>query len=124
MEDISVSLKEGFKKVRDAYVVNQVQRLKLPEFSSDHVRRYKIIFSGRVQKVGFRLAVCELARRLDLTGYCQNLENGDVLAEIQGPNEKIKYLVSFLESLVRIKIREKKVEKLAVLTGETEFVRK
>ena len=118
-----MSLKESFKKVRDDYVKNQVKKAKLPDFPNDTVERYRITFSGRVQKVGFRLEVCELAERLGLTGWCKNLENGDVMAEFQGPKNKIKYLVQFMESLKRIKITNKKIEKLE-LQEEKDFVKK
>lgn len=116
-----MSLKEKFVQVRDNYVINQVQRLQLPEFEADEVRRYRVTFSGRVQKVGFRLEVCELAGKLGLTGFCKNLENGDVLAELQGSENKVKYLIAFMESLKRIKIKNKVIEELEVDAEEMEF---
>ena len=119
-----MSIKDTFKKFRDDYVINQVQKAKIPDFKEDEITRYQILFHGRVQKVGFRLEVCELAARLGLTGWCQNLENGDVLAEFQGPKNKIKFLVHFMESLVRIKIKEKKITKLSLIQDEKAFVKK
>lgn len=118
-----MSLKSTFITIRDNYVIHQAQKAKFPEFAPDDIRRYRITFSGRVQKVGFRLEVCELAQRLGLTGYCKNLENGDVKAEFQGSDNKIQFLVSFMESLKRIKITNKVVEELEVNTAETEFER-
>ena len=118
-----MSLKSSLKKIRDDYVRNQVRKAQIPELAEAPVCRRKVVFSGRVQKIGFRLEVCELAMRLGLTGFCRNLENGDVLAELQGPQEKIQYLVSFMESLKRIKIREKTVEEMEVVSGETGFFR-
>lgn len=118
-----MSMKTLFVKIRDGYVINQVHRLKIRNFEADTVRRYRVIFSGRVQKVGFRLEVYELANRLDLVGFCKNLENGDVLAELQGPDNKIKYLISFLESLKRIKIKNKMVKELEVNNEDTKFVK-
>lgn len=105
-------------------MIQQVQRIKLPEFETDTIHRCRVIFSGRVQKVGFRLEVCELAKRLELTGFCQNLENGDVMAELQGSDAKIKYLISFMESLKRIKIKNKVIEELVVDEQETGFEKK
>lgn len=113
--------KEIFITIRDNYVINQVQSLKLPEFPADNIRRYRVIFSGRVQKVGFRLEVCELAKRLELTGFCKNLENGDVLAELQGPENKVQYLITFMESLKRVKITDKVMEELTVDEKEDTF---
>lgn len=119
-----MGIKNKLKKIRDTYVINQVQRLHLPEFTSEDIQRYRIIFSGRVQKVGFRLEVSELAKRLELTGFCENLKNRDVLAELQGPDERIQYLVSFMESLKRIKITGKVMEKLEINRHEAGFIRR
>ena len=118
-----MSLKAKFVKIRDNYVIKQVGKIKLPAFETDTIRRYRITFSGRVQKVGFRLEVCELAKKLELTGFCKNLENGDVMAELQGPENKINYLVSFMDSLIRIKIRNKEIEELEIDSEEKEFVK-
>lgn len=118
-----MNLKQRFKKVRDAYVIRQVRRLTLPGFPEQPLRRYRVRFSGRVQKVGFRLEVCELARRLGLTGFCQNLESGDVLAELQGPEERIRFLISFMESLKRIRIRRKVMTELELWADERDFLR-
>ena len=117
-----MSLKQRFVTMRDNYVIGQVKKQKLPAFAPDGIHRYKITFSGRVQHVGFRLEVSELAKRLELTGFCRNLENGDVLAELQGPGNKIKYLVSFMESLKRIKITNKVIRELELCPNEEGFL--
>lgn len=117
-------MKALLKKIRDGYVIKQVQRARLPVFEPDSRKRYRVIFSGRVQKVGFRLEVCELAKRLTLTGFCENLENGDVLVEVQGSDNKISYLISFMESLKRIKIKHKVMEALEVDQKERGFSRR
>ena len=118
-----MKLKEKFKEVRNEYVINQVARISMPQFEADVIRRYRIRFSGRVQKVGFRLEVYELAKRLGLTGYCRNLENGDVLAELQGEKNKIRFLVAYMESLKRIRIRKKIVKRMQIDVAEREFLK-
>ena len=40
------------------------------------MKRYYIIYEGRVQGVGFRGRIMSLARKYDLTGYVKNLRNG------------------------------------------------
>lgn len=120
----SLNMKTRFKQIRDNYVIRQAERAVLPEFSDTAVCRRRVRFSGRVQKVGFRLEVCQLAKRLGLTGWCMNLENGDVLAEFQGTGERIDFLVSFMESWKRIKIRNKQVEELELIPGEKSFEKK
>jgi len=124
LEDIPLSLKRKFKQIRDNYVIGQVARLSLPDFPDEPPCRLRVHFSGRVQKVGFRLEVCELAARLSLTGFCRNLEDGSVLAEFQGPRSKIDFLLAFMESLKRIRITHKTVEKLPVLPEEIGFARR
>ena len=118
-----MSIKTYFRQLRDNYVIRQVQSAVLPEFSDGPTIRRRIRFSGRVQKVGFRLEVCQLAGRLGLTGWCMNLEDGDVLAEFQGSAERIDFLVSFMESLKRIRIRRKIVTPMTPIPGETGFRR-
>ena len=98
-----MSIKSKFVQIRDGYVIRQARNVKLPAFEQSETKRYQIVFSGRVQHVGFRLEVSELAERLGLTGFCKNLENGDVLAQLQGEENKIQFLISFMESLKRIK---------------------
>ena len=106
------------KTLKNNYVIKQVEKQKLPEFSESEIKRYKIHFKGRVQKVGFRLEVCEMSRRLNLVGYCKNLDNGDVVAQLQGEEDKINYLLSFMNSLKRIKIDYMRKEELPLVDGE------
>lgn len=116
-------IKEAFKAFRDRLVIDQVRRVKLPDFPSDRLCRLRIIFSGRVQKVGFRLEVSELAKRLNLHGFCRNLPDGKVLAELQGPRNKILFLISFMESLKRIRITGNLMEEIPLHEADTGFQR-
>lgn len=114
-------MKELLLRLRDACVRAQVRRAGFPEFSGGEMLRWRIEFSGRVQKVGFRQELRELALRLGLIGWCRNLENGQVLAELQGTQEKICAAVSFMEGLKRIRIDEITVQQLAVQPDEQGF---
>lgn len=118
-----MNIKDKLKKFRDDYVINQVKKIALPNFESDVIRRCRVVFAGRVQKVGFRLEVLELAKRLDLTGFCRNLESGEVLVELQGASNKIDYLITFMENLKRIKIKNKKIKELEIDTTGKEFLK-
>lgn len=60
--------------------------------------RKHIIFSGRVQGVGFRYTACYLARPLGLTGWVKNLWDGNVEMEVQGDPAAIERLINGLES--------------------------
>jgi acylphosphatase len=46
-----------------------------------------VVFSGRVQGVGFRFTALNVANRYHLTGYVCNLPNGAVEMLAQGPEE-------------------------------------
>ena len=116
-----MGLKRTLKKLRDAYVIHQAERAKLPQFAPDSVVRYRILFRGRVQKVGFRLEVSHLAQRMDLTGFCRNLASGEVLAELQGEENRITFLIAFMEGLKRVRITEKHLEQIPLCPEETRF---
>ena len=102
-------------------MIHQVEHAKIPEFTQDDIKRYRVLFKGRVQKVGFRLQVQKLAERLEITGFCENLENGDVLAELQGEENRILYLLSFMCHLKRIRVKDKKAKHIPVKKEETGF---
>lgn len=109
------------KKVKNGYVIKQAQNVQFPQFEPDDIVRRHYVFKGRVQRVGFRIEVIELAKRLGLTGWVNNLPNGDVEAELQGQKNKIDFLVSFMESLKRIKITSKEVNDIPIVEEEKAF---
>lgn len=110
-----------FKKLRDDYIINQVNNIKLPDFETSPMVRKRIIFSGRVQNVGFRFEVCLLAKRLKLTGWVKNRRDKSVEAEIQGENAKIIFLIKFMESLKRASVRNVEIDQIATIDNEIEF---
>lgn len=110
-----------FSTWRDRYVIWHANQFDIPQFKQDEIVRYKLIFSGRVQKVGFRLEIETLANRLALTGYVQNLSNGSVLAEVQGTVSQIDYLISCMHSLKRAKVSHIEREPLEVVKEEKLF---
>ena len=116
-----MDLKKKLLEKRDQYVIDQVRTARLPQFQSFEVRRYRLIFAGRVQNVGFRLEVSEMAKRLGLTGFCENLDNGSVMVEVQGQYDKIKFLVAFMKSLKRIVVKHVAVKRLPLDFAEIGF---
>lgn len=78
--------------------------------------RERMIFTGRVQGVGFRYKVCYIARTYGMTGFACNEYDGSVTVELQGTREKIDELIGILqrdsyiriESIVRETIEIKK----------------
>lgn len=49
----------------------------------------RVIFEGRVQGVGFRYAVKQLAMGFDVTGNVKNLPDGTVGLELMGEEEEV-----------------------------------
>lgn len=63
-----------------------------------------MIFTGRVQGVGFRYKVYYVARHHGITGFAQNEYDGSVTVELQGTKEQIDDLIEILQrdSYIRI----------------------
>ena len=77
------------------------------------MERYYIIFTGRVQGVGFRWTVMQLATDLGLTGWVRNLTNGNVDCEIQGSPDKIDQFLRKINANDRwIRIDDYSVKKI------------
>jgi len=53
------------------------------------------MISGRVQGVGFRKEITELATRLKLTGWVRNLSDGRVEALVEGEKDRLEILIEF-----------------------------
>jgi len=110
-----------FKKLRNEYVIWHANRLKLPNVTSSSIVRKKVAFTGRVQKVGFRLEIYCIAQRMKLTGWVKNLKDGSVEAEIQGEELKIDFLVNCMQSLKRASVKKMAIIELPNIEGEENF---
>ena len=85
------------------------------------MKRYQIIFKGRVQGVGFRYQVKALADRIGLTGTVRNLYDQSVEVYIQGEENKILEFFKGLENINFARIDEKIIEELALIDDENDF---
>ena len=66
--------------------------------------RWHILFEGDVQFVGFRYTARLIARKLGLTGWVRNLEDGRVEAEVQGGVTDLRRFVLRLKAQPHIRI--------------------
>ena len=57
------------------------------------LRCLKITVSGRVQGVGFRYFIAQIAENLDLNGYAKNLFTGEVEIIAEGREEFLQELI-------------------------------
>ena len=53
-------------------------------------KRLEILFSGRVQGVGFRFTTERISKRFAVTGFVRNLPNGKVQVAAEGEEEVLK----------------------------------
>jgi acylphosphatase len=66
------------------------------------LERRRVVFSGRVQGVGFRATCCWLARGFDIAGTVRNLADGRVELLAEGdPHEIDRYLEAIQAELGR-----------------------
>lgn len=56
----------------------------------------RVLISGKVQGVGYRYALAELARLLNVQGWCRNLKDGRVEALLQGTQPAIDEILEWL----------------------------
>ncbi len=64
--------------------------------SGDDRVRWELSFAGRVQGVGFRYTVLELAASHDVTGYVRNESDGSVELVVEGHRDELE---RFLQSI-------------------------
>ena len=82
----------------------------------------KILYEGRVQGVGFRFGVRQIAEGFTVAGHAANLPDGRVEVFLQGEKEEVEGMEkeiahSHLEGL----IRKQEVQEVAVETGRRGF---
>lgn len=106
-----------FSEWRDQYVVWHATKARLPAGTGEVICQ-KVRFSGRVQKVGFRLELHTLASRLGLVGYVKNLSNGDVEAILQGQASQIAFLMNHMHRLKRARLHKIEVYDLPLIADE------
>ncbi len=85
------------------------------------VKRKRIIFSGRVQGVGFRYRASYAADSLGLTGWVKNEWDETVSMEVQGEEELIDKLVERMYKERYIRIEGISVMNMPLAEGEKKF---
>ncbi len=80
----------------------------------------RVVYSGRVQGVGFRWTTMELARERQLGGYVKNLDDGRVELLVEGEQAEVAGLLAAVEAAMKGKI-ESRNELMEVSRGLTRF---
>jgi acylphosphatase len=83
----------------------------------------RVIFRGRVQNVGFRYAVKDLARSFEICGWVRNLADGGVELQVMGEPAEVEAFIKEIaeESNVAHHIKSLLAETIPPLTGVTGF---
>ena len=77
-----------------------------------------MIYEGRVQGVGFRFSVREIAHGYEVAGWVQNLPDGRVQLEVQGDDSEVEaFLQGIGDSHLRAHIRRKLITPIDAAAG-------
>ncbi len=85
------------------------------------MRRERILFSGRVQGVGFRATTEEIARRFTIDGSVRNRDDGRVEVLAQGLLADIEALLADIDSALGDKIRDVSRETVETIEPTGDF---
>ncbi len=69
-----------------------------------------VIYSGRVQGVGFRFTAQRIALRCELTGFVRNLADGNVEMLVQGPADDVAGCLADIAETFAGYIRDTKID--------------
>ncbi len=72
----------------------------------------RVLYSGRVQGVGFRYTVCTIADGRPITGFVRNLANGDVELVAEGLADDLQPFLDAVAQRMAENIREQRVEQI------------
>ena len=85
------------------------------------MKRYQIKFTGRVQRVGFRYSMTQLATTYSCTGWVRNLSDGSVLTEIQGDEISINKVLEEIQNIKYITIDDIEKYSIDIIEDEASF---
>ena len=87
------------------------------------MKRLYIIFTGKVQGVGFRTFVQLQAIKYHCSGFVKNMENGNVEMEIQGEDSDINHVLSVLkEGNMFIQVHDYAIKEISCIKEDKRFV--
>lgn len=72
---------------------------------TENRRTERVLYCGRVQGVGFRFTVREIASQFPVTGYVQNLPDGTVELVAQGTGNELEAFLQAIAERFRGNIR-------------------
>jgi len=70
------------------------------------VHHETVVFSGRVQGVGFRYTALQVAKEFEVSGWVKNLPDGRVQLEAEGTPDTVKAFLGAIEERLHGFIRK------------------
>ena len=89
---------------------------------SEPIIRRRLIFSGRVQGVGFRWRARQAADAVGATGWVRNDRGGTVRMELQGSEAQLDRVIDLLGRARWIRIDDIDAHRIPVETNERDFI--
>ena len=84
---------------------------------------YQVLYSGRVQGVGFRYSVKRIAEGYEVVGWVRNLLDGRVELQIDGEETEVAaFLLEIAQSSLRHHVQAIETNAIAPLIDRTGFV--
>jgi len=82
----------------------------------------QVFYEGRVQGVGFRFAVKQIARGYEVVGWVKNLPDGRVEMQVSGETDEVDAFIEAIEeSDLKAHIRKVDVSVIPALSGARGF---
>jgi acylphosphatase len=75
------------------------------------IKARMVIYSGKVQGVGFRATTAEIARDYPVTGWVKNLDDGRVQLLVEGPEEAVDKFLKKVHDRWKDNIEKEEVKK-------------
>ncbi|MEY4941629.1 MAG: hypothetical protein RIQ93_3364 [Verrucomicrobiota bacterium] len=70
------------------------------------VHHETVFFSGRVQGVGFRFSVLQVAKEFEVAGFVRNLADGRVQLELEGSLAEVDRMIAAVDETMHGYIRK------------------
>ena len=71
---------------------------------------YRVVYSGRVQGVGFRYRAVEIARNFSVSGWVKNLSTGQVELWAEGNEEDVIAFLNAIRATWGTFIRDERID--------------
>ena len=65
------------------------------------ISRFRIVYTGRVQGVGFRWNVKDVSESFEVTGFVRNLSDGTVELWVEGEKAELRKMIDAVEGKLR-----------------------